>query len=51
MQRYYQDRFGLKDDDFPAARDCANNTMALPLHNHMTEADYDYVADTLSRIN
>lgn len=51
MQGYYQQRFGLEEDDFPAARDCANNTMALPLHNGMTEEDYSYVVDALCHIS
>jgi dTDP-4-amino-4,6-dideoxygalactose transaminase len=47
---YYRDRLGLAPDDFPAARDCDSNTMAIPLHNRMSEADYDYVIDTLTRL-
>jgi dTDP-4-amino-4,6-dideoxygalactose transaminase len=47
MLNYYRDSFGLKDEDFPGARDCDANTMAIPLHNRMTKEDYDYVADTL----
>ncbi len=37
----YRDRFGYSADDFPAARDCDRNTMAIPLHNRMSEDDYD----------
>jgi len=47
MLGYYRDRLGLSPDDFPAARDCDANTMALPLHNRMSEDDYDYVIGTL----
>jgi dTDP-4-amino-4,6-dideoxygalactose transaminase len=47
MLGYYRDQLGLSPDDFPAARDCDANTMALPLHNRMSEADYDYVIGTL----
>ena len=47
MLGYYRDRLGLSPDDFPAARDCDANTMALPLHNRMSEEDYDYVIGTL----
>ncbi len=50
MQDYYQRRFGLGDDDFPVARDCARDTMALPLHNRMTEADYLRVVEALRAI-
>ena len=44
---YYRRRVGFSDDDFPGARDCAANTMALPLHNRMTDEDYDHVVKCL----
>lgn len=47
---YYRDRFGLLQDDFPAARDCQANTMAIPLHNRMTDDDYTYVVACLKEI-
>jgi dTDP-4-amino-4,6-dideoxygalactose transaminase len=51
MLGYYRDRFGLKPGDFPVARDCDADTMAIPLHNRMTEADFAYVVETLKGIN
>ena len=39
------------DDDFPAARDCNNFTMAIPLHNKMIKDDYDYVIAKLKDID
>jgi dTDP-4-amino-4,6-dideoxygalactose transaminase len=50
MLGYYQDRFGLKTDDLPGARDCDQNTMAIPLHNRMTADDYAYVVKALREI-
>jgi dTDP-4-amino-4,6-dideoxygalactose transaminase len=47
MLGYYRERFGLKPEDYSAARDCDANTMAIPLHNRMTADDYEYVADAL----
>lgn len=47
MLGYYRERLGLSPDDFPNARDCDSNTMAIPLHNRMTEEDYDHVINTL----
>jgi perosamine synthetase len=47
MLGYYREKFGLKPEDYPAARDCDANTMAIPLHNRMTADDYKYVADAL----
>jgi dTDP-4-amino-4,6-dideoxygalactose transaminase len=48
MLGYYRDRFGYRPDDLPGARDCDRNTMAIPLHNRMTQEDYAYVVDVLT---
>ncbi len=50
MLGYYQERFGLKDSDFPGARDCDQQTMAIPLHNRMSEDDYQYVVEVLTSL-
>jgi perosamine synthetase len=47
MLGYYRDKFALNPNDFPGARDCDANTMAIPLHNRMTEEDYVYVVKAL----
>lgn len=50
MLGYYRNRFGLRPDDFPGARDCDRNSLAIPLHNRMSPEDYAYVADALHRL-
>ena len=50
MLTYYKDKYGLKDDDFPASRDCFYQSMAIPMHNEMTKDDYDHVITTLKAI-
>ena len=40
---YYRERFGFAADDHPGARDSELMSMALPLHNRMTEQDVDRV--------
>lgn len=50
MQGYYRERFGLRPEDYPAARDCDHNTMAIPLHNRMDAEDYAHVVKTLRTI-
>lgn len=50
MLGYYRDRFYLKPEDYPGARDCNDNTMAIPLHNRMTAEDYEYVVKALRSI-
>jgi dTDP-4-amino-4,6-dideoxygalactose transaminase len=47
MLGYYRENYGTKPGDFPGSRDCNDNTMAIPLHNKMTEDDYRYVVDAL----
>ncbi len=47
MLGLYRERFGLQADDYPAARDCDANTMAIPLHNRMNEEDFEYIARSL----
>jgi dTDP-4-amino-4,6-dideoxygalactose transaminase len=51
MLGYYRDKFGLKPDDYPGARDCDHYSMAIPLHNRMTAEDYEYVAFTIKGLN
>jgi dTDP-4-amino-4,6-dideoxygalactose transaminase len=50
MLGYYRDRFGFAPEDFPGARDCNDNTMAIPLHNRMTEEDYRHVVAALRSV-
>ncbi len=44
---FYQERCGVVADDLPAARDCAENSLAIPLHNRMDASDYEYVVEAL----
>ncbi len=48
---YYCKRYGFAADDFPAARDCDANSLALPLHNRMSHADYQRVVEALREID
>jgi perosamine synthetase len=50
MQDYYRQRFGYRDDQLPGARDCANNTIALPLHNRMSPDDLERVVDAIHKV-
>ncbi len=47
MTRFYRERFGFASGDFPAARDCDQCSMAIPLHNRMSADDYAYVVDAM----
>ncbi len=47
----YREKYGLRPDDYPASRDCDRQTMALPMHNRMTDEDYEYVVVVLKGIS
>lgn len=51
MLHYYRQEFGFKEDDFPCSRDAYLYSIALPLHNRMTEEDYEYVIQQLKCIS
>lgn len=50
MLGYYRERYGLTPDDFPGARRCYLDSMAIPLHNRMQEADYQRVVSALKAL-
>jgi perosamine synthetase len=47
LQPFYQEQFGYQRGDFPITEALSAHTIALPFHNHLTEADVDYVVKTL----
>ncbi|MFQ5468987.1 MAG: DegT/DnrJ/EryC1/StrS family aminotransferase [Gammaproteobacteria bacterium] len=50
MLDLYKKRFNYSPDDYPISRDCNNNTMAIPLHNRMTEKEYTYVTEVIKSL-
>lgn len=48
MLGHYRNRFGFVPEDRPGARDCDANTMAIPLHNRMSEDDYGRVVAAIT---
>ncbi len=47
---YYRNEFNLSPRDFPGAWACDRNSMAIPLHNRMSDEDYAYVVEGLRRL-
>ena len=41
---------GLKSEDYPGAKAADQNSMAIPLHNRMSQDDYEYVVDALKSL-
>lgn len=50
MLGYYRKHYDLTPDEFPGARDCDRCSMAIPLHNRMSEDDFAYVVKTLRQL-
>jgi dTDP-4-amino-4,6-dideoxygalactose transaminase len=47
---YYRRTYGISPEDFPHARDAADTTISIPLHNRMRADDYNYVAEAILRL-
>lgn len=47
MLGLYRERFGFRAEDFPVAKACAEQSMAIPLHNRMVPEDFERVATAL----
>lgn len=51
MLNYYADKYGIKADDYPMAKFCNDHSMAIPLHNQMSDEDYAYIVKIIKSIN
>lgn len=51
MLKYYAEKYNIKPEDFPGARDCNNFSMSIPLFNKMNEVDYQYVVYCLKSLS
>jgi len=49
LQPFYRAEFCLNERDFPATELARRTSFAIPLHNHLTAEDVDYVAEVLER--
>ena len=50
LQPFYREKFGYQPGDFPITEALSARTLALPFHNHLSEADVDYVVKTLREL-
>jgi perosamine synthetase len=50
LQDFYRKEFGYKLGDFPVCERVAARTIALPFHNHLTEAQVERVCETLKSL-
>lgn len=47
----YRNSFGADPNHYPNAQGCAEGTIALPLHNQMSSADYRYVVEAIRQLD
>lgn len=47
---YYRDELKKTDEDLPGAALCRDTTIAIPLHNRMTESDFARVIDAIQSV-
>ncbi|MFA6055800.1 MAG: DegT/DnrJ/EryC1/StrS family aminotransferase [Thermodesulfovibrionales bacterium] len=50
LLKYYRDRFGYKEEDYPVAEDIGKRTISLPLYPSLREKDVRYIVKTLKKI-
>jgi dTDP-4-amino-4,6-dideoxygalactose transaminase len=50
LQAYYVRKYGFRPEDFPASLSCQRETIALPLHSRMDDADFQRVAAALDAL-
>jgi len=50
LHPFYRDTFGYQPDDFPAALDCYERSISLPLYSAMSDEDVDRVIETVTDV-
>jgi len=50
LLKYYRERFGYKEGDYPVAEDIGERTISLPLYPSLREKDVKYIVKTLKKI-
>lgn len=51
MLKLYKDQFQLSSEDFPVATRSHENSMAIPLHNEMSQEDVEWVIECVLDVN
>lgn len=50
MLTFYKEKYNINAFDFPGAKACDENTMAIPLHNKMVQEDFGYIMEIIHAI-
>jgi len=51
MLGLYTQKFGFTPDHFQGSRDCDCYSMAIPLHNRMTQEDYEFIVKNIKGLD
>lgn len=47
LLKYYRDRYGFKEGDFPVAEKIGSETLSIPLYSELKDTEVDYVVASL----
>jgi perosamine synthetase len=50
LQPYIRERFGYAGGELPLTESIARRTIALPFHNHLSDAEIEEVVATLAKV-
>ncbi|WP_332910194.1 DegT/DnrJ/EryC1/StrS family aminotransferase [Algoriphagus boritolerans] len=50
MLNFYKEKYQIQPSDFPGAQAANDFSMAIPLHNRMSEEDFNYVVQVLKEL-
>jgi dTDP-4-amino-4,6-dideoxygalactose transaminase len=50
MLNFYKEKYELASEDYPGAMAANNYSMAIPLHNRMSEEDFKYVVSVIKSL-
>lgn len=45
--KYYKNKYGFKENDYPVAEGISNSSIALPVGPHLSQDDMEYIVNTL----
>jgi dTDP-4-amino-4,6-dideoxygalactose transaminase len=50
LLKYYREKFGFKEGDFPVAEQIGDQTISLPLYPKLKDSEVDYVIETIIKV-
>jgi UDP-4-amino-4-deoxy-L-arabinose-oxoglutarate aminotransferase len=49
LLKYYREKFGYKEGDFPVSEKIGNRTISIPLYPKLTDTEVNYVIKTIKK--